>query len=151
LLRGLRAGARDVLALPQELEEGDRRVELARRQRPDQLGELLALRLHDGRARSAAGAPLLLALPLRATLLPRPHAPLAALDRRDAMRVQPRLHARAQALRSEDEPALAVHRVGHQHVLEAAERALSVDRAHELVVQLRILDRGDEALHPAVL
>jgi hypothetical protein len=67
------------------------------------------------------------------------------------VRVQPRLHEDAQPLAPEREPALALGRVLHEHVLEAAERALAVDGLGQLPLQLRVLDHRDVPLHPAVL
>jgi hypothetical protein len=49
------------------------------------------------------------------------------------------------------EPALALGREAQQHVLEAAERALAVDRHDQALAQRRVDHRADEPLHPAVL
>src|SRR5262249_23774254 len=79
------------------------------------------------------------------------HAPLLTLHRFDRVRLEPTFHARAQTFAAERAPPLAIERVGHQHVLETAERALAVDRLNQLVAELALFDGRDEALHPPVL
>jgi hypothetical protein len=78
--------------------------------------------------------------------------PHGARDGLQVVRLQPRLHARSAAARCETEPPLAVEREAHEHVLEAPERPLAVDRRTRGVPRRSgSVDGRDEALHPAVL
>src|SRR5690606_38362826 len=148
-VRPLRLRSRQVLALAEEVEERHGGVELARGELVRELVEPAALRLDDGRA--VATRRLVALLGCGAHFLRRRYAPLLALHRLDRVCLEPGLHARAQALAAEREPPLPIERVRHEHVLEAAERALAVDGLHELVAELAVLDGRDEALHPAIL
>ena len=140
----------------QELGEARDHVEIARPERLGQLLEVLAQRLGVARPSSALRLGRVVRpqrgvggdLALRAG---RRVAPGRSGDGLDGVRAEPRLHEGAQALAAEREPALALGAVGHQHVLEATERALAVDGLGELPPELGVVDHRDEALHPAVL
>src|SRR5712691_1724288 len=69
----------------------------------------------------------------------------------DALLGQPLPRRRAQALRAEREPALALGQKVEQHVLESPESAAAVQGDLQPIPQPRIAHRPGELFHPAVL